>query len=138
VRLSATYGEGIENYMNDAPVDIAPKLNLANPITPVDGEPLPVFGAVAFLDHYWSERWSTSIGYSILNIENSHLQLPAEFHRGQYGLTNLLFYPAKNVMMGGEFQWGRRQNFNDGFVYDDYRVQMGFRYNFDYKLGGNK
>jgi hypothetical protein len=139
LRLSATYGDGIENYMNDAPVDVAPRLNLANPITPIEGEPLPVFGAVAFLDHSWSERWTTSIGYSILNIENSHLQEAAAFHRGQYGLTNLLFHPVKNVMMGAEFQWGRRQNFTDGFVFDDYRVQMGFKYNFDYKLiGGNK
>jgi hypothetical protein len=50
--------------------------------------------------------------------------------------VNLLHYPAKNVMIGGEFQWGRRDNFNDGFTFNDYRIQLGARYNFDYKLGG--
>jgi hypothetical protein len=138
LKLSITYGQGVENYMNDAPVDVAPIANVGNVVKPIDGEALPVFGMVAFYDRYWSERWSSSIGYSMLNIENARLQEAAAFHRGQYGLANLLFYPTKNAMMGGEFQWGRRDNFADGFTFDDYRIQFGFRYNFDYKLGGPK
>ena len=138
VKLSITYGHGIENYMNDAPVDIAPVVNVGNIQTPVGGDPLPVLGLVAFYDRYWNERWSSSIGYSMLRIDNTTLQTPDAFHRGQYGLVNLLHYPAKNVMIGGEFQWGQRENFKDGFVFNDYRVQLGFRYNFDYNLGGVK
>ena len=133
--MSITYGHGIENYMNDAPVDIAPVVNVGNIQTPVGGDPLPVLGLVAFYDRYWNERWSSSIGYSMLRIDNTTLQTPDAFHRGQYGLVNLLHYPAKNVMIGGEFQWGQRENFKDGFVFNDYRVQLGFRYNFDYNLG---
>jgi hypothetical protein len=42
------------------------------------------------------------------------------------------------VMMGGEFIWGRRENFTDGFIFDDYRIQFSFRYNFSHTLlGGN-
>ncbi len=134
LKLSVTYGKGVENYMNDAPVDIAPSAT-SNPRTPIDGDALPVFGMVAFYDRYWSEHWSTSIGYSMLNIQNAALQTPDAFHRGAYGLVNLLYYPVKNVMMGGELQWGRRDNFRDGFTYDDYRIQFSARYNFDYKLG---
>ena len=137
IKLSATYGHGIENYMNDAPVDIAPETT-SNPRTPIDGNALPIFGLVAFYDRYWSEHWSSSIGYSMLNIQNAALQTPDAFHRGAYGLVNLLYYPVKNVMMGGELQWGRRDNFRDGFTYDDYRIQFSARYNFDYKLGGAK
>jgi hypothetical protein len=40
-------------------------------------------------------------------------------------------------MMGGEFIWGRRDNFTDRWTYNDYRVQFSFRYNFSYKLGGS-
>ena len=29
LRLEAVYGDGIENYMNDATVDVAPQLSLA-------------------------------------------------------------------------------------------------------------
>jgi hypothetical protein len=38
------------------------------------------------------------------------------------------------VMVGGEFQWGKRENFSDGFSFSDYRIQFSFRYNFMYKL----
>jgi hypothetical protein len=41
-------------------------------------------------------------------------------------------------MTGAEFQWGRRDNFADGFSYDDYRIQVSARYNFDFKLGKPK
>jgi hypothetical protein len=137
VKMSVVYGHGVENYMNDAPVDIAPVTRL-NPRTPIDGSPLPVLGVVAFYDRYWSDRWSSSVGYSLVNIDNVPLQNASAFHRGQYGLANLLYYPVKNAMMGGEFQWGRRSNFLDGFVFNDYRVQFSFKYNFNYTLGGPK
>ena len=138
LHLEATYGHGIENYMNDAPVDIAPIAVPTNLHRPINGEALPVLAFVAFQDLYWSERWSTSVGYSYLRVDNTALQLPSEFHKGQYGLINLLHYPTKNIMIGGEFQWGQRNNFTDGFQFDDYRIQASFRYNFDYKLGGEK
>jgi hypothetical protein len=40
------------------------------------------------------------------------------------------------VLIGGEFQWGKRENFSDGFSFNDYRVQFSFKYNFSYKIGG--
>ena len=138
VKMEVVYGHGIENYMNDTPADVAPVLNPGHPRTPVTGTPLPVLGIVVFYDRYWSDRWSTSLGYSLARVDNVALQTPSEFHKGQYGLINLLYYPTKNVMMGSEFQWGRRDNFRDGFSFDDYRIQLGFRYNFDYKFGGPK
>ena len=39
-------------------------------------------------------------------------------------------------MTGLEFQWGRRENFADGFKVDDYRIQFGARYNFSFTVGG--
>jgi hypothetical protein len=70
-----------------------------------------------------SKRFSSAIGYSMVNIENSSGQLDNTYHRGHYALANLLFYPVENVMFGGEFQWGRRENFRDGFASNDYRIQ---------------
>jgi hypothetical protein len=135
IKMSIMYGRGVENYMNDAPVDIAPKFRLDRR-RPLTGDPLPVFAIVAFYDHYWSEKWSTTAGYSLLNIYNVPLQLPNSFHRGQYGLANLLYTPVKPVLVGGEFIWGRRANFSDGFVFNDYRVQFSFKYSFSFKFGG--
>ena len=69
-------------------------------------------------------------------MTNATLQPANSFRRGMYGLANLLYYPVDDVMMGGEFIWGRRDNFTDRWVYNDYRVQFSFRYNFSFKFGG--
>lgn len=124
------YGEGIENYMNDAPVDIGIKTNFSNPASPVKGIALPVLGIVAFLDHSWNEKFSSSLGYSMINIENSDGQTDDAFHKGQYIAGNLLYYPAKNVMAGVEFQWSNRENFNDGWETSMSKIQFSFKYNF--------
>ena len=72
-----------------------------------------MYSAVVFLDHNWSEKFSTAIGYSMLNIDNSDGQNYDAFHKGQYALGKLIYYPVPNVMMGAEVQWGNRENFND-------------------------
>jgi hypothetical protein len=127
-RFEVVYGKGIENYMNDAPVDIGIQNNFTNPVTPIKGVPLPVLGLVSFLDHTWSERFTSSIGYSMLNIQNSDAQKPSDFHQGHYALTNLLYHPVPAVTIGGEFQFGRRVNFSDGFNVNDYRAQFSLKY----------
>jgi DcaP outer membrane protein len=129
-RFQVAYGEGIENYMNDAPVDVGIRNNFQNPITPIKGVALPVLGIVAFLDHKWNERLSTAAGYSMLDIRNSDAQRPDAFRQGHYALTNILWTPVQNFMVGSEFQFGRRLNFRDGFNVNDYRIQFSFKYNF--------
>jgi hypothetical protein len=136
VRLQFVFGEGIQNYMNDAPVDIGIVQNLSNPVTPILGEPLPLIGIVAFLDHSWSDKFSSSIGYSLTDIDNTDGQAPNAFKTAHYALGNLLYYPVPNTMVGGEFQWGRRENFSDGFHSDGFKLQFSFRYNFSFRLGG--
>ena len=130
-RFAFVFGQGIQNYMNDAPVDVGIELTPGgDPRRPITGVALPMWSMVAFLDHNWSKRFSTAIGYSMLDIDNSNGQAPSAFRRGHYGLGNLLYYPTDSVMMGGEFQWGRRENFLDGFKVDDFRIQFSFKYNF--------
>jgi DcaP outer membrane protein len=132
-RFAVAYGNGIQNYMNDAPVDVAIKNNFQNPIAPIKGVPLPVLGVVSFLDHNWSNRFTSSIGYSMINIDNSNAENASDFHQGHYALTNLLFRPVPTVTIGSEFQFGRRLNFSDGFNVNDYRLQFSFKY--DWRKG---
>jgi hypothetical protein len=136
LRASIVYGEGIENYMNDAPVDVGAENNFGNAVTPVEGKALPVLGIVAFYDHTWNEKMTSTVGYSRVDITNSDLQTPDAFHTGQYALANVLFYPVKNLMFGPELQWGRRQNNSDGWSFDDYRVQFSVKFNFGHSWGG--
>jgi hypothetical protein len=147
LRLSFVYGEGIQNYMNDAPVDIGIQDNSSDPEKPIKGVPIPMMSAVAFLDHNWSEKFSTSVGYSFLDMDNTDLQNYNAFNRGQYALINLLYYPIDNVMMGAEIQWADRENFNnleeDGEIQypenylkttDIMKIQFSFKYNFSHKV----
>jgi hypothetical protein len=136
VHLGVVFGEGVQNYMNDAPIDVGPELNPGNRRTPVVGEALGLVGWLAFYDRTWNDHWTSSAGYSRLDIDTSDGQLPSDFKIGQYAIGNLLYLPVSNVMMGGEFQWGRRDNNTDGFSSHDYRVQFSFKYNFSYKVGG--
>jgi len=72
----------------------------------------------------------------MVNIENTVFQADDAFSRGHYALGNLLFSPVKDVMFGGEFQFGRRENFLDGWRYNDFRLQFSFKYNYQITLGG--
>lgn len=130
LKLEGTYGAGIQNYMNDSPVDVGIQINSGDPTRPIVGKALPIFGMTSFVDHNWNKKWSSSVGYSFQNIENTSGQNANAFHRGYYALGNLLYYPVPNVMIGGEFQWGKRANWRDGFTADDYRIQIAFKYNF--------
>jgi nucleoside-specific outer membrane channel protein Tsx len=122
--------------MNDSPIDIGIVNNFSNPVTPILGKPIPIIGIVAFVDHTWNDKFSSTFGYSMQDNDNTEAQAANAFNRGQYALGNLLYYPAPNVMVGGELQWGRRENFSDGFESDGFKLQFSFKYNFSYKLGG--
>lgn len=128
-RGSALTGEGVENYMNDAPVDVAIK-NTGVPANPVEGVALPLTGIVAFVDINWNEKFSSAVGYSSIDIDNTNAQAANAFKKGQYAVANLMYYPVKNAMMGIEFQWGDRENFSDGWNASISKVQISFKYNF--------
>jgi hypothetical protein len=136
LRLQATWGKGIANYFNDAPIDVGIKSNPGNAVTPVVGEPLQVFGMTAYVDHNWNKEWSTAAGYSRVDFTNSDLQTASAYKSGQYASFNLLYSPAANALMGGEFQWGNRKNNSDGFSVNDYRIQFSFKYSFSAKIIG--
>jgi hypothetical protein len=136
IRLQFVFGEGIQNYMNDSPVDIGIVNNFGNPVQPILGKTVPIIGLVAFLDHNWNKEFSSAIGYSMQDNDNREAQSPDAFRRGHYALGNLLYTPVPNVMVGGELQWGRRENFSDGFQSDGFKVQFSFKYNFSHKFGG--
>lgn len=129
-RGQVMYGEGVQNYMNDAPVDIALRNNFANLNKPVVGVALPVVGIVAFLDHRWNDKFTSSIGYSSIDVANTDAQRASAFSRGQYAVANLIYYPVPNMLAGVELQWIGRENFSDGWISNATKVQFSFKYNF--------
>ena len=130
LRLQGMYGEGVENYMNDAPADVGIENQSGDPTAPVKGVALPVTGVVAFLDHNWNDKFSTAIGYSMVDIDNAAASAPDAFKRGQYALGNLLYSPVAGVTTGVELQWGNRENNANDFKADIFKVQFSFKYAF--------
>jgi len=136
LRAGVAYGEGVQNYWNDAPVDIGIQNNFSDPRKPIVGKALPILGISAFIDLNWSDEWTSTAGYSLVDIDNTDAQTADAFKKGQYALANILYHPAPNVMLGPEIQWGKRENFRDGFTSDDVRIQFSAKYNFNLSLGG--
>jgi len=128
------YGEGIENYMNDATIDVGVEGDSTNTAKPIKGKALPVQGIVAFLDNNWNSKLSTSIGYSSVNIDNTSGTAANAFKHGDYAIVNLLYTPVKNFMFGIELQYGKRTNFKDDFTSDITKVQLSFKYSFSHTL----
>jgi hypothetical protein len=128
------YGQGIENYMNEGPADIGVKVNPGNPQQPLLGVPLPVTGIVAFVDHTWNEKFSSSAGYSYVHIKNTEASAANSFKTGNYAIANLIYTPVPNLMAVVEMQYGSRDNYTDGFRSHATKVQFSFRYNFSYSL----
>jgi len=137
-RGSALTGEGVQNYMNDAPVDVALKTNPGNTTKPIEGVALPLTGISAFVDINWNPKFSTSLGYSMIDIDNSDGQSDDAFKKGQYAIANLAYYPVENVMMVIEGQWGERENFRSGYNSSITKVQVSFKYNFSQSFFAGK
>jgi len=129
-RGQVVYGQGIQNYFNDAPVDVGIKNDFTNAVSPVKGVALPILGVVAYLDHNWSHKFSSALGYSLVSISNSDGMSPDAYKQGQYISTNLLYYPVPGVMAGVELQYADRANYKDGFTSNMTKVQFSFKYNF--------
>lgn len=129
-KFQTVYGHGMQNYMTEGGTDIGLQNNESDPQKPVIGVALPVFSAVAFVDHNWNEKLSSTFGYSIADVKNSDGQNGDAYRQGQYALANLKFVPVKNIMAGVEFQYGKRKNFYDGWSSDLYKIQFSMRFKF--------
>ena len=127
LKLQVAYGEGIGNYMNDGGIDIAPD---SAELSKANAETVPLWGISAYYDHYWSDKWSTSVGWSMTDLDTTDGQGPDEFKKGQIAQINLLHYPRDHVMLGTEFLWGQREDV-DGSTGSDYQIQFSLKVDFD-------
>jgi hypothetical protein len=136
-KIQGEYGEGYENYIADISPDVALESNPGNTTSPAKGKALPAWGFFSFVEVGWTPKLKSSIGYSILNIQNTDLQAADAFRRGQYALINFRYYPFNNAMIGIEYQYGKRNNFSDGFVSTGNKIQCTFKFNFSSKPAVN-
>jgi hypothetical protein len=131
--LSAAFvvGEGIGRYINDSSFTNSDAVVKANG----DLEALPIIGAFAFLNHDWSEQFSSSIGYGILEIDNTDDQSNStgnsyvSFQRSNFSVVNVLYQVSAPLQVGTELQWGDFKDV-DGNKGDNLRWQSSVIYRF--------
>ena len=125
IKGQIAYGHGIAAYSNDCCFDLGPN----HPLPNAKAEALPLLNWFVYYDHWWSSKWSSSIGYSENNQTNSGGETDDAQHIGRYASANLLYYPYQNVKMGVEGLWGERINKN-GESGQDERVQFSTQVKF--------
>ena len=94
LKMGLVYGEGIASFMNDGGVNLAPDN--------FEAKAVEVTGLTIYYDHYWSDEWSSSIGYSMHDNDPLGQMAANEFQTGQYASTNILYNPYPELLIGSE------------------------------------
>ena len=123
--MGVVYGHGIASYIEDGGVDLAPVGAPGN----LHGVAVPLLGLNFYLEHSWNARMATALGWGETRVANTSFQGPDAFQIGDYASINLLYTPIRNVLLGGEFLYGRRVD-KDGAQGHDTRLQFSVRYDF--------
>jgi hypothetical protein len=137
LRFLGITGAGIQNYINDGGPDIGIVNQFDNAVSPIKGVTIPIYTGLLFLDHRWGEHFTSSVGFSLVAVDNTEAQSPDAFSQGRYGLVNLLYYPADQVMMGLEVQYEGRDNFSDDWTYNTFKIQFSAKYSFSHSIHFN-
>lgn len=127
---SVVYGYGIANYMNDGGVDVAPDAGF-------DPRPVSTLGWLLYYNRAWTDRWTSSLGYSQHVQYNLPNQGPSSFNQIDYASANVLWHPVPEMYLGPEFLWGKRKN-EDSNGKSDSRVQFSFHYDFGGRIASQK
>ena len=125
IMLGFVFGSGIANLMNDGGTDLAADGTLANP----EAKAVPLQGFTAYIDHTWNSKFSSSAGYSRVQVQNTNLQNNGAFKSADYASGNVIYYPTKNVFFGAEALWGQRTD-KGGATGSDFRVQVSGHFGF--------
>lgn len=121
----AAYGMGIARYFND--LGGLGYDGVVKSKTSV--ELIPDLGLMGFYDHWWSNRFSSTIGYGYMRIYNKDYEPVTNIKETQYGVANLLYYPSSFVKVGLECLYGKKTAIS-GVTGDDTRVQFSMMYKF--------
>lgn len=125
VLLQFAVGSGIGRYIQDTS-----GIGLDGAVTASGGfETLGINSMTASYEHWWANRWMTNVTYSNVNVDSSDAMPGSSFAGSDYVATSLWYIPVRNMSLGIEYLWGRREN-QDGQSGRADRIQTVFQYNF--------
>lgn len=126
ILLQYTLGQGIGRYIQDTA-----GLGLDAQVNPATDELNTVYarGWSASYEHWFTEKWMTSLTYSEDSVNNTPNQPFSTYAGAKYLTTALWYIPVRNMSIGLEYVWGKRENL-DGLTGDANRINALFQYNF--------
>jgi len=106
--FSVTGGEGVGAYIEDTTgAKMDGFQDAAGNINPIKG-----FGWWAGYTHWWSKHWYTTTLWGATDFSPNALQAPDTYASSKYGAINLGWTPVKNYVLGIEYLYGQRSNFD--------------------------
>lgn len=104
------YGEGLSRYYQSfATAGLDAFVTESGALRPVG----VIAGYVAY-QHWWSERWRSSIVASALDFDIPPVAAADTFQSGQLYSLNLYWSPVDRVTLGLDASYARRRNFDGG------------------------
>ena len=125
VLLQYVTGSGIERYIQDTSGIGLDGAIAAGGVFRTIG----VSAWTASYEHWLSEKWLTNLTYSNVNLHSVNGLPGNTFAGSDYVATSLWYIPVRNMSVGIEYLWGRREN-QDGASARAQRIQTVFQYNF--------
>jgi hypothetical protein len=126
ILLQYTLGQGIGRYIQDTA-----GLGLDAQVDPFTGVLNTVYarGWTATYEHWFTEKWMSSVTYSEDSVNNTDGQPPSTYASAKYLAASVWYIPVRNMSIGVEYVWGERENL-DGQSGKANRLNAMFQYNF--------
>jgi hypothetical protein len=124
VQFQGAYGNGIGRYIEDLTglgADVAVNNNKL--------VATPAFGTFGSYQHYWTDKWRSSVVYGYVNLQREPSQAPTFFHQSQYSAGNLIWNPSGNLHIGLEYLYGKLNSNGNDHGYGS-RLQTSLKYDF--------
>lgn len=95
----------------------------------VELTPLKEFGAFAAYQHYWTEKWRSTLVGGYLKMKTLKEQPDEVFEESIYTVGNLVYRLHGRLDIGLEYYWGQRKNKDDRTGYAN-RLMLAVKYPF--------
>ena len=73
-------------------------------------EPLKEFGALAYYQHWWTDKLRSTVGGSYVRVDNRSAEPSNALKSVIYTVANLIYSPVKPLDVGIEYHWGEHEN----------------------------
>jgi len=106
-KFQVVYGSGIGSYNNDKGYDDA-LFNIGGDLKTIDS-----FEGYGAFQHWWTGSLRSSAVFGWVDVDNRDEQSDDSLNRTLYTAANLVWSPYKQVDIGMEYLWGKRENKNN-------------------------